>query len=102
MNGSDPAPILHDLLAGRIDAREAASLFRSLSGPAAFGLAHAPDALSDTDAAGLEPLMAAVRWEMAKQDRPGLLPDVAYGSPEYQAFIATVPSGPIVPPEPAG
>lgn len=88
MSSRDPLPILHDLLAGRIDAPEAARRLVALDGPAAGGLAHSPAAFSGEDAARLRSAMAAVRWEMAKLLSPGRLPEVPYDSPEYHQFIA--------------
>jgi hypothetical protein len=102
MPSTDALPVLRDLLAAQIDPPEAAKRLLALNGPAAVGLAHLPNAFSADDTARLGALMAAVRWEMAKQLSPGRLPDVAYGSPEYQQFIAALPSGPSEPPEPAG
>jgi hypothetical protein len=94
MTSKDPLPILHDLLAGRIDAPEAARRLVALAGPAAAGLAHSAAAFSGEDAVRLRSAMPAVRWEMAKLLSPGRLPEVAYDSSEYHRFMAGAPSGP--------
>src|SRR5689334_20728215 len=101
MPSTDALAILRDLLAGQLNPPEAAKRLLALSDQGAVGLAH-HDVFSGADAARLHDLMAAVRWEMAKQLSPGRLPDVAYGSPEHQQFMAAIPNGPNRPPEPAG
>jgi len=93
MSPAEPLPILRDLLAGRIEAPEAARRLLALIGPTALGMGPAPAPVPNDDAARLNALMPAVRWEMAKRLKPDVLPDVPYGSPEYHEFIAGVPSG---------
>jgi hypothetical protein len=89
---TDPLPSLRDLLATKISAREAAHRLVALSGPASTGLALGPGIFTAAELERLTPLMAAVRWEMAKLDAPGRLPDVPYDSPEYHLWLASVPT----------
>jgi len=102
MSSTDPVPILRDLLAGRLDPPEAAKRLLALSGPAAEGLAIARGAVPAADAARLNAMMAAVRWEIAKLLHPGTLPAVPYDSAEYHRFMATIPTGPADGSGPAG
>ena len=102
MSSTDPTPILRELLAGRLDAPEAAKQLLALTGPAGVGLARSSTALPAPDAARLDSIMAAARWEIAKLLRPDQLPAVPYDSAEYHRFIAAIPSGPAEPSEPAG
>jgi hypothetical protein len=79
--------ILRSLAAGTIDARDAAAQFHALGLP---GLAGDGALFSPAERDMLDRLMPAVRWEMWKLSNADL-PDVTYDSPEYHAFIASIP-----------
>jgi hypothetical protein len=102
MTSTDQLSVLRDLLDGRIQAPEAAKRLLALDGPAREGLVLGPGVFSPEDMTRLASLMAAVRWETAKLLTHGRLPDVPYDSPQYQAFMATVPTSRTEPRDPAG
>ena len=95
---SDPtvagiADVFRHLLAGDIDVREAARRLIQLApnGP----VAHL-SLLSPEEQLRLDALAPALQWEMAKKVVPSL-PDVPYGSPQYQEFMAKCPTYHFVP-----
>jgi hypothetical protein len=99
MSLTDPNAILRELLAGAKTPVETAHAILALPRTAWQGLALDSPDLSPSEVEQLEHLMPAVRWEMLKLTNSGRLPDVAYDSPEYHAFMATVRT---IPPDSAG
>ncbi len=88
---TDPTAILQALVAGRTSPAEAAKALLALEGPASAGLAIDPSGLAPAEFDRLKTLMAAVSWETAKLVAAKPMPDVPYDSPEYHAFMASVP-----------
>lgn len=92
---SDPtsaaiASVVDRLLAGEIDVAHAAAELYRLS---PSGLAGDARALTPDQRMRFAELAAALRWEIAKKVGASKVPDVAYGSPEYHAFMASIPRG---------
>jgi hypothetical protein len=81
--------LLRELLAGRIALRDAAYQLHLLA-PRGFGM-HA-SALTPEELAELDALAPALQWEIAKSVSSAL-PDVPYGSPAYQRFMASAGQG---------
>lgn len=92
MNPSDASTaisgVLARLAAGELDAPHAAdelSRFGS-TGLVIDGRPMTPEQWARLDALGPE-----LRWEIAKRVGDTRLPNVAYGSPEYEAFMGSIP-----------
>ncbi|HTX54531.1 MAG TPA: hypothetical protein VMD08_14070 [Candidatus Baltobacteraceae bacterium] len=87
-SGASAVAILRRLLAGALDPRQAAAELVALNLP---GLAIGSGVFNAEEHIALDRLMPELRWEMSKR-ASGNLPDVPYGSPEYRAWIASIPS----------
>ncbi len=83
--------ILLELLDGRLTAAQAAGRLLAAAGSAPVGLGVDPTGLAPDVVRRLEALLPALRWEMTKQLVPGRLPEVAFDSPEYHAWLARLP-----------
>jgi hypothetical protein len=86
-SGARAIAILRRLAAGAMDARQAAGELVALNLP---GLAAGQDEFTPEERSALDRLLPEVRWEMAKRLSAGL-PDVPYGSPEYEAWRSAIP-----------
>ena len=84
------AAVFDRLLSGDLDVAHAAEELYRLS---PTGLAGDVRALTPTQRTRLDELAPALRWEIAKKVPGSKLPNVPYGSPEYRAFIASIPRG---------
>lgn len=84
------ASVVDRLLAGKLDVARAADELYRLS---PTGLAGDARGLTPEQRTRFAEVAPALRWEIAKKAGGGKLPNVAYGSPEYHAFMASIPRG---------
>jgi hypothetical protein len=82
--------VVDRLLAGELDLAHAADELYRLS---PTGLAGDVRALTPDQRTRFAEVAPALRWEIAKKVGGAKLPNVAYGSPVYHAFMASIPRG---------
>jgi hypothetical protein len=85
-----PGPIIRRFLSGDLDEAGAVRELLRLDPHQYPGLSVSGELTSD-QRTRLEHLSQILSWESAKRLAPETIPDVPYGSPEYHAFIASVP-----------
>jgi len=92
MNPSDSSEVISGVLArlaaGEVDAPHAADELYRLT-PADLVIDGRP--MTPTQWARLDALGPELRWEIAKRAGGSVLPNVAYGSAEYDAFMESPP-----------
>jgi hypothetical protein len=89
MSELTPGPILHRFLAGELDEAEAVRALLQLDPHKYPGLVMG--GVTPEQGARLHHLSQVLGWEATKRLAPATTPDVPYGSPEYHAFIASIP-----------
>jgi len=85
--GARAVAILKRLIAGALDSHQAAAELVALNLP---GLAVGSGVFTTDEHLALKRLMPELSWEMDKR-LSTQLPQVPYGSPEYQAWKASIP-----------
>ena len=93
MADSTPGAIIERFLSGDLDEAGAVRELLRLDPHKYPGLSVGGKFTPD-QSRRLEHLSHVLSWESGKKLSPTTIPDVPYGSPEYHAFIASIPRAP--------